>query len=483
MVMKFRTEKKKLILFCIVDNLDKYQSGWAKEVSINLTDYMIQRLSKNDSDHNFDIFIGKDEDELLRAAAEDEYSHAVIVASGTSLKLSDKLFSKVEEKCKEDFFIAGHILDRTQNGYFKNACFEIHHQFYIVNLTQYKELGLPQVGYELKEPYTQVTPIRSEEWQFNDKEIPLWVKKGTESKQYDIKLHGWNILNVGLEHDKLLVDIGIDIRNNKQYLYYETDHVFLKVMADMYHYEFFGNVFTAGWNSDLLANHIPFEGPVEQYISVGTGLYWISNLQMIQFTPDTKVIFTDVNYNCLMFMKHLVEEWDGKDYPTFYKKYIPILPNGTPNFIENYISQIENSWDGFISKFEDWDSLWGKIKKLKFEFIPLNYLATHDYSWIDPSKKTVMNLSDLYSHAPYVSTQSLKYRISCENKLINELTKINPDLFLTVTSRAADGYWIDPDDSRYVGKISNFKLTDIGRLKTPPWHLNEWTSTYRPLGT
>ena len=26
MVMKFRTEKKKPILFCIVDNLDKYQS-------------------------------------------------------------------------------------------------------------------------------------------------------------------------------------------------------------------------------------------------------------------------------------------------------------------------------------------------------------------------------------------------------------------------------------------------------------------------
>lgn len=482
-MIKFTTNKHKPILFCIVDNLDKYQTGWAKEVSINLTDYMIHRLGKDDDYHRFDVYIGKDEDELLRAATEDGYSHAVIVASGTSLKLSDRLFAEVTQKCQEDFFIAGHVLDRTQNGYFKDACFELHHQFYIVNLAQYKELGFPIVGKEAKETYTQVTPLRSEEHQFNDREIPLWVKKGNEVKEYHMKLHGWNILNVGFENDKTIVDLGAGIRNTKQYLYYETDHVFLKMMADMYHYEFFGNVFTAGWNSDLLAETIRVDGPVEQYISVGTGLYWISNLEKIGFTSDTKVIFTDINYNCLMFMKSLVEEWDGKDYPSFYKQRIPVLPNGTPNFIDHYVSEIESNWLEFVSKFEDWDSLWNKVRQLKFEFIPLNYLATHDYSWIDPTKKTIMNLSDLYSHAPYVPTQSLKYRISCENKLINELTNLNSEIFLIVTSRAADGFWKDYSDVTYADKISNFKLTDISKLRIPLWHITEWTPTYRPLGT
>jgi len=477
-VIKFNVIKKKSIVFCVVDNLDTYQSGWAKEVSINLTDYLLNRINKN----QFDIYIGKNEDELLQQAVVDGYSHAVMIASGTSLKLSDKLFSEVERKCNDDFFIAGHILDRAGNPYYKNACFELHHQFYIVNLTEYKELGLPEVGKETWEPYTQLAPLRSEESQYNDHEIPFWIKLGTEQKQYDMRMHGWNILNIGLENGKTLVDVGPGIRDSKKYLYFEQDHVFIKMMSELYQDAFFCNTFVAGWNSDRLAESIPFKGPVEQYVSVGTGLFWISNLQKIQYTPNTKVIFTDINYNCLMFMKRLVTEWDGKDYPAFYKQHMTILPSGTPDFTEQYLKKIEHDWAEFLQRFDNWDLLWAELKQLRFDFVPVDYMAMHDYEWLDKNKKTVMNLSDLYNHAPYVPTQTLKYRIACENRLINELTKLHPDLFLKMTSRAADGYWPDNTDVKYMDKVSNFKLTEIEKLKTPPWHTTEWIATYRPLG-
>ena len=143
MVTKFRTEKKKPIVCCILDILDNCQSGHAKEICINLTDFLIHRFDL----HEYDIFISKNEDELLQTAANDGYSHAVVISAGTSLGLSDRLFSAIENSCKDDFFIAGHILDRNDHSYYKkNACFELHQQFYIVNLTDYKDVGSPTVG-------------------------------------------------------------------------------------------------------------------------------------------------------------------------------------------------------------------------------------------------------------------------------------------------------------------------------------------------
>jgi len=144
MVTKFKTDKEKSILCCIVDNLDSCHSIWAKDVNINLTDYMVHRFAVK----QFDVYVGENENELLYHAATDGYTHAVIIAGGTSLGLSDRLFPAIEQKCTEEFFIAGHILDRSTHSYFKNACFELHHQFYIINLEEYALLGFPAVVYK-----------------------------------------------------------------------------------------------------------------------------------------------------------------------------------------------------------------------------------------------------------------------------------------------------------------------------------------------
>jgi len=182
MVMKFRTEKRQSIVFCILDITDNCKSGYAKEICINLTDFLIHRIDL----HDYDIFISKDEDALLTEATKD-YTYAVMISAGTSLGLSDRLFDAVKDQCKEDFFIAGHILDRSGNPYFKNSCFELHQQFYIINLDQYRELGCPIVGKEESVEYQQLAPLRSKECLYDDPEIPAWMKKGTELKVGIIK--------------------------------------------------------------------------------------------------------------------------------------------------------------------------------------------------------------------------------------------------------------------------------------------------------
>jgi hypothetical protein len=478
MVMRFRVDKKQPIVYCILDITANCQSTEAVSVCNNLSDFLINRFDL----HGYDIFIGKDEDELLQSVS-DDYTHAVMISAGTSLGLSDRLFDAVEDQCKEDFFIAGHILDRGDHSYYKkNACFELHQQFYIINLAQYKEIGCPSVGKEEWVEYQQIAPIRSKECLYGDPEIPVWMTKGTELRTYSVKLHGWNILNTALENDKKLLTLNQRIRDSKKYLYYEHDHVFLRHLADIKQHQFFGMNFFAGWNSDRLREDLPFDGPVEQYASVGIGFNWIKNLETVGFTADTKVIFTDINYNCLMFMKKMVEEWDGIDYDEFYWTHKPMLPNNPPHIPPTYKDQVKVQWLKFLTTIDDWDALWHKVKSLTYDYILIDYTASYNFDWLESDKKTLLNLSDLYNHGPFVAATSLKYRISAENNLLQKLKNKDPNITLLITSRAADGFWKSKIDQR-IDRVSNFSYTDITDLKIPSWHMTDWKhNSERPLG-
>jgi hypothetical protein len=307
-MVKFNQVNKNRIVLCLVDNRDLYQSGWATEIATNITDFMLHRFTVR----SYDIYIGKDENQLLIEATKDGfYSHAVVIAMGMSLGLSDRLFPAIEDLCKQDFFLAGHILERNENSYWKNGYYELHHQFYVVRLAGYKELGCPVIGEQADIAHTQIAPLRSTECLYNDHEVAAWIKPGTSEKNYAMKCHGWNIISTALQHNKTIIDLGNDIRNNKKYFYYEHDHVFLRLAGDIYQNQFFCNNFVSSWNSDQYKDHIPFEGPVEQYITVGTGVYWVAYLERLGTTANTEVIFTDINHNCLKFMEVMITEWDG----------------------------------------------------------------------------------------------------------------------------------------------------------------------------
>jgi len=479
MVTKFRTKHQKSIVYCILDITDSCLSGYAKEVCVNLTDFLIHRFDL----YGYDILIDKDEDSLLRTAVSNGYSHAVIISSGTSLGLSDRLFDAVETQCQTNFFIAGHIIDRNNNAYYKeNAGFELHQQFYIVNLLEYAEVGCPSIGVELWIEHEQVSNLRSNEYLYNDPKLPVWIKQGDAIVTSQVKLHGWNIINVGLTHNKSIIQISSEVRSSKRYLYYEYDHVFLTRLADIKHYQFFATNFFAGWNSDTLRSQLPFNGPVEQYATVGIGFNWIKNLELVGFTQDTRIIFTDINYNCLMFMKKMVEEWDGKNYADFYWAHKPMLPNNPPYIPEDYKHQIEKQWEHFLTTIDDWESVWARIKALSYDYVLIDYTASFNFDWLKVGCKTILNLSNLYNHSPFIAMNSLKYRISCENRLLQQLKNIDPNVEVMLTARAADGFW-KSDNIQYSGVVDNFAYTDITELKMPKWHTDDWKhSSSRPLG-
>jgi hypothetical protein len=477
MVMKFKTEKQKSIVCCVLDILGNCKSVAAQNTCINLTDFLIHRFDLR----GFDILIDTNEEQLLKAAADGGYSHAVIVAAGTSLGLSDRLFSAIDDQCKDDFFIAGHLLDRSDNSFYQKqeGLFEIHEQFYIVNLSEYIDAGYPIIGKEQWGEFNLNVPIRSQDSLYNDPEIPLWIKQGTETKTFSVRLHGWNILDVGLKQNRKFVTLSPGIRDSKKYLYYEHDHVFQRRLSEVKYYDFFCNNFFAGWNSDKLRDSIEFEGPVEQYATVGIGFNWVKNLEIVGFTDDTKVIFTDINHNCLQFMKKMVEEWDGTDYASFYWDNKPMMPNNSMYIGPEYKNQINEQWLKFIEVTDNWKELWAKVKTLKYEYVLIDYTASFNFDWLEAGKRTLLNLSDLYTHAPFVHELSVKYRVACENNLIQKLNKRDPEITVMLTSRAAEGFK-KIKNTKFCAKIKDFEYTDITDLKTPSWHINDWVS--RPCG-
>lgn len=470
-IIKFNEIKHSRILYCILDNLDSCESGFSREVTINVSDFFVHSCVSA----GYDVFVGKSENELLKSAVlSNFYTHAVVVSTGTYFGLSRRLFSHVETLCSKDFFIAGHILDREENY------IELHHQFYIVNLSDYTELNCPLISqgshFEDNE-HTQIEPVMT---RISDSYVLSTIEKGTTSKTYKKKLHGWDILTVGLDRGKKIIDLGKDIRSHKHYLYNEYDHVFVNNIQTVYYNQFFCHNFFAAWNSDSVHEDIPFVGPVEQYATVGIGLNWIRNLVKMGFVPDTKIIFTDINQSCLLFMKALVTTWDGKDYSKFYSDHMPMIPNEGPNVYQQ-LESVKLEFEKFKSSFDCWEETWREIKTLSYEFILIDYTSKYNFNWLMPKKNTLLNISDLFNFGPFAPFQGVKYRVAAENRFLQTLKNVDPDITLMVTSRAAKDFI--PNWGQQISKVKDFELTDINLMKKLPWHIDDWSHTgTRPFG-
>jgi hypothetical protein len=106
-LVNFGSSDNRNIVCCLVDRTSLISDNWAKEVTKNISDYTISNLVGK----GYNIIQGLDEDQLLRAAAA-EYNFAVVFSTGTEFINGNDFFINIEKLIEEDFFVAGHILDR-----------------------------------------------------------------------------------------------------------------------------------------------------------------------------------------------------------------------------------------------------------------------------------------------------------------------------------------------------------------------------------
>lgn len=470
--MDYIVRKQNKIAYCILDNINNQASTSSQEVARNLTDFFLSALITR----NYDIFIDTDTDSLLRRVASDDYySHAVVVITGTHAGLSERLFDAVEVKCQEHFSIAGHILDRSKfSGYF-----EIHNQFFIANMDEYRRLGLPDMGQTIWNiEHTKIEPLRSTEVIAEDDEIPVWIQQGTVEKSYKHKMHGWNFVNHGLQNNAVFCDVGDTIRNNKKYLYFEHDHVFYRHMPELFNYALICNNMVTPWNSDLLPTLPNIGAPLDHFITTGTGLNWIHNVIKLGYHKDTKVTFIDISYAVLSFMKSLIEEWDGVDYATFYMKQLKFMPDSFKYDLVKHEHNIRVWWEKFEKTFGNFQQTWEEIKQIQFDYKLLDLFVNNEYKFIIPGQVTFINVSDAFNHVPYVHVASVKFRVSRENNLIAALQQIDENIILHIPTRIGHFYKHPLTSQEYItfGKVKDFNMWDINEFNAPPWQGKNWKS-------
>jgi len=224
-VITYTAERYKTrIAFCCVDYTNNIKSAWVKELTKNIADYTISNVYGK----KYNVFVGLDEDELLKHVTDLDYSYAVVFATGTEFINAKEFFKAVETLTSTDFFLAGHILDRGE------AYYELHHQCYIINLEMYKELDYPIIGQQdLGSKHTQIAPVRSSH-NIHDDYTPTWIVAGLEDKEYYHKCHGWHIISVGLSAKYKILVFDNNIRSNKRYYYPESLKDFNKQLSWSY---------------------------------------------------------------------------------------------------------------------------------------------------------------------------------------------------------------------------------------------------------
>tara|TARA_B100000035_G_scaffold313754_1_gene328205 strand:+ start:1156 stop:3309 length:2154 start_codon:yes stop_codon:yes gene_type:complete len=263
-----------------------------------------------------DIIFGDSIEELLNKSADAGYDYCVVVAAGTALQSFnfDSDIRKFISKDK-DFGVAGHILIRPEHWA------ELHHQYFIVNLLAYKDVGRPNFG-EWQGESEELLPVleRSEE-NFHHDYTPLWVRvnKNEKRKKQPFAGQGWELLKAMFEGDWRCIMLSENLRHNKFYHYPDHDTArYEQSLQTMTSYE------SQNWNQkksidDALSvkdqiwlfnsedMNIVNEGPFDLVVNTASGFKLFDMFKQKKLNAKAKIVIYDFNPKSLAWYRHLYE--------------------------------------------------------------------------------------------------------------------------------------------------------------------------------
>lgn len=292
-VIEFNSGWKTDLAFCFVDNTRTYQSD-IREFMKNQADGTLANIYNK----GWTVYQWINEDALIKHASSKGHKWAVVFSTGTEFINGTAFFDAMLELIKQDFFIAGHILDRD------DAYYELHHQCYVINLEIYKQLGCPEIGQqELGSIHTQEEPNRSDN-NYHDFYTPMSVNRGWGERTYNHKCHGWNILSVAFTNDASIIVFDETIRNNKRHFYPESPKDFYKQLSWAYHrLNYCHDTFVHTSNTETIT--VPVK-TYKQIVTPASGDWFIKYAD-----ADTKIIMYDYNRESL---KHWQWVFSGDQY-------------------------------------------------------------------------------------------------------------------------------------------------------------------------
>lgn len=370
-ILEFNPNWKTSIAFCFVDNTRQY-APHIRELMKNQADGCLVNIYNK----GYTVFQWIDEDALLQHAASKGYQYAVVLSTGTEFINGTACFDAIEKLIQQDFFIAGHILDR------KDAYYELHHQCYVVNLEKYKELGCPEVGQqELGAVHTQYAPYRSID-NIHDDYTPTTVVCGFTKKEYAHKCHGWNILSIALDINASIKVFDTSIRDNKRHFYPESPKDFNKHLSWAYfRLNYCHQTFVHTSNTETI--NVPVK-LYKQVVAPASGTWFVDYV-----SEGSTVVCYDYNEKAL----------------EYWKKRVPMIPGV-------------------------------KYKFVLCDLLGIDNLVEH----IDSEPYTLIHLSNIFNYEATVFFYSTDYRSYKESELLTQLKAKIPtaEIFFNLRAKPFD---------------------------------------------
>lgn len=201
------------------------------------------------------------------------------------------------------------------------------------------------------------------------------------------------------------------------------------------------------WNiesyDDVETAPVTFRGPVTTLYSVAAGFKPNRILQTHGFNPDTRVVFFDYSPQALRVRQHLIEHWNGDDFPSAVREVFQHFPspdtfyqlwhNQTPDNVD--WEMIDQFWQRELQRWggaEVFREHWQKYRTLTHDYIDCDVMAQPHtiLERVTAEPNAVMWWSNAFFTIygnwfyPYAQRQEMY------DRWVEHLAKRNPHLFV-----------------------------------------------------
>ncbi|CAB4126012.1 hypothetical protein UFOVP181_226 [uncultured Caudovirales phage] len=443
--------KTNKIAYGVYNQQDRINNSYLYRKAKGATLFYLERINSKLLLKKLDpikIICGDEIHNILQEALDAGYDYCVMQAAGCQIKNLSFHYDILEFIKDNDFGVAGHPLWKTDGRWL-----ELHHQFFIVNLKAWKDVGCPEYG--IWERDERMLPVieRSEE-NFHDDYTPLWVKATGKHAMQPGACQGWKLMSAMFDGGYTVSTLSEKMRLSKFYIY--PDHEpekFEESLRTLTPYP------GQNWNQNKwiedckfvkdqiwLFNseymEIPNQGIYDLAVSTASGFKIFDLFRQPRLTDSAKIIIYDFNPKSLGWYEHFYK-WHNEDileciraFPD--RDHFTWVGQWDPTFIEN-----QGFKDGLSTVYnyygeENFKEYWRKFKSMPVEFHQVDLYNSPEVLadlMTGPGKKFV-NLTNIFSTD---ATQVIFGHAECiaaQGRCLGYLYTVDPTIDVTLYN-----YW------------------------------------------
>lgn len=381
---------------------NQIRSKTLKPMLENIVEHQVLEMFIED----FNQVYGSDINDCLEKVLANGQQYAFVLKVGSFMHDAKWAITTYFKNAYQGEKVVGHILDR------KDGYYEMHPQAFMIDAKWWAEKGKPSFGETARCTWSVTEPIRSKE-NYHDDYTPLYVNKGTELKQYNMKYRGADWIKLALEEDALGVWPEM-IRNNKDYIYPEVPDYMFKI--DEIYQALSPHIFYAANTENIHTerrNHIHEHETV--ICSAGGAAPWL-HAYANNLRPNGHLWIYDVSALALQFQYNLHRDWDGTNYHNFLQNFLEEHPQYKRHVVATPRVKEYSDWIDSLPDFAEWFQ--ESRKTVNVKFTETNILNTERFvrqiqGYMNPGSKVFLHTSNIfcYHKTSYLLSYNEKYKL------------------------------------------------------------------------